>query len=261
MKTLLDQYAGSVVLVVNTASFCGYTPQYKGLEALNQKYKSRGLVVLGFPSNDFGAQEPGTAKEIADFCDRTYAVKFPMMGKTEVKAEGGSPVFDGLAKATGERPKWNFRKYLDRARRQDRGELPVKGRARVARDDREDRGELLAGKSRTALAQEWPWRTRTRYSLPQIENTVLARPERRGLHGRLPSLLAKIKDSANEVFRARASISSSTIPATTSASCVRPASRMRNESSISSARTRTRCRTSCSSARSAWAEASRPSRR
>lgn len=108
----LCQYAGKVVLVVNTASYCGYTPQYKGLEALNQKYKSRGLVVLGFPSNDFGKQEPGTAKEIADFCDRTYAVRFPMMAKTEVKDSGGSPVFDGLAKATGERPKWNFHKYL-----------------------------------------------------------------------------------------------------------------------------------------------------
>ena len=111
-KESLCQYAGKVVLVVNTASYCGYTPEYKGLEALNQKYKSRGLVVLGFPSNDFGAQEPGTEKEIADFCDRTYAVRFPMMGKTAVKNEGGSAVFDGLAKATGERPKWNFHKYL-----------------------------------------------------------------------------------------------------------------------------------------------------
>src|SRR6202158_5028906 len=94
----LCQYAGKVVLVVNTASFCGYTPQYKGLQALNEKYKSRGLVILGFPSNDFGAQEPGSNKEIADFCDRTYAVKFPMFSKTSVKAPGGSPVFDALAK-------------------------------------------------------------------------------------------------------------------------------------------------------------------
>jgi len=111
-KENLCQYAGKVVLVVNTASYCGYTPQYKGLEALNQKYKSRGLVVLGFPSNDFGAQEPGSEKEIADFCDRTYAVKFPMFSKTSVKEAGGSPVFDALAQATGERPKWNFHKYL-----------------------------------------------------------------------------------------------------------------------------------------------------
>ena len=108
----LCQYAGKVVLVVNTASFCGYTPQYKGLQALNEKYKSRGLVILGFPSNDFGQQEPGSNKEIAEFCDRTYAVKFPMFAKTSVKDAGGSPVFDGLAKASGERPKWNFHKYL-----------------------------------------------------------------------------------------------------------------------------------------------------
>jgi glutathione peroxidase len=108
----LCQYAGKVVLVVNTASYCGYTPQYKGLQALNEKYKSRGLVVLGFPSNDFGQQEPGSEKEIADFCDRTYAVKFPMFAKTSVKEPGGSAVFDALAKATGERPEWNFHKYL-----------------------------------------------------------------------------------------------------------------------------------------------------
>src|SRR5213595_1317761 len=107
----LCQYAGKVVLVVNTASYCGYTPQYKGLQALNEKYKSRGLVILGFPSNDFGEQEPGSNKEIADFCDRTYAVKFEMFGKTSV-APGASPLFDGLAQATGERPKWNFHKYL-----------------------------------------------------------------------------------------------------------------------------------------------------
>jgi glutathione peroxidase len=111
-KEDLCQYAGKVVLVVNTASFCGYTPQYKGLQDLNEKYKSRGLVILGFPSNDFGQQEPGSNKEIADFCDRTYAVKFPMFAKTAVKDAGGSPVFDSLAKATGERPKWNFHKYL-----------------------------------------------------------------------------------------------------------------------------------------------------
>jgi len=108
----LCQYAGKVVLVVNTASYCGYTPQYKGLQALNDKYKARGLVVLGFPSNDFGQQEPGSAKEIAEFCDRTYAVKFPLFGKTAVKDAGGSAVFDALAQATGQRPKWNFHKYL-----------------------------------------------------------------------------------------------------------------------------------------------------
>jgi glutathione peroxidase len=107
----LCEHAGKVVLVVNTASFCGYTPQYQGLQALNERYRKRGLVILGFPSNDFGKQEPGSNAEIADFCDRTYAVKFEMFGKTSV-APGASPLFDGLAQATGERPKWNFHKYL-----------------------------------------------------------------------------------------------------------------------------------------------------
>jgi len=111
-KEDLCQYAGKVVLVVNTASYCGYTPQYKGLQALNERYKSKGLVILGFPSNDFGAQEPGSNKEIADFCDRTYAVKFPMFGKTAVKDAGQTPLYDDLAKVTGDRPKWNFHKYL-----------------------------------------------------------------------------------------------------------------------------------------------------
>ncbi len=107
----LCRYAGKVVLVVNTASQCGYTPQYKGLQALHERYKSKGLVILGFPSNDFGRQEPGSNKEIAEFCDRTYAVKFPMHAKVSVQA-GGSPFYDALAAATGERPRWNFHKYL-----------------------------------------------------------------------------------------------------------------------------------------------------
>lgn len=107
----LCEHAGKVVMVVNTASFCGYTPQYKGLQALHERYRKRGLVILGFPSNDFGKQEPGSNAEIADFCDRTYAVKFEMFGKTSV-APGASPLFDGLAGATGERPQWNFHKYL-----------------------------------------------------------------------------------------------------------------------------------------------------
>ena len=111
-KEDLCRHAGKVVLVVNTASFCGYTPQYKGLQALNERYKSRGLVILGFPSNDFGNQEPGSNQEIADFCDRTYAVKFPMFAKTAVKTAGGSALYDDLAKASGERPAWNFHKYL-----------------------------------------------------------------------------------------------------------------------------------------------------
>ena len=111
-KEDLCQHAGKVVLVVNTASYCGYTPQYRGLQAISEKYRRRGLVILGFPSNDFGSQEPGSNKEIADFCDRTYAVKFPMFAKTSVKAAGGSPLFDDLARAANERPRWNFHKYL-----------------------------------------------------------------------------------------------------------------------------------------------------
>ena len=108
----LCQYRGKVLLVVNTASFCGYTEQYKGLQALYDRYQDRGLVVLGFPANDFGKQEPGTNAEVADFCERTYKVKFPMLEKTFVVGGQANPVFEALFKATGERPKWNFHKYL-----------------------------------------------------------------------------------------------------------------------------------------------------
>jgi len=111
----LCQYAGRVVVVVNTASFCGYTPQYKGLEALNSKYAARGLVVLGFPSNDFGKQEPGSNQAIADFCENTFGVKFPMFAKSQVSAGAGSalnPLFADLRDKTGQPPKWNFHKYV-----------------------------------------------------------------------------------------------------------------------------------------------------
>jgi glutathione peroxidase len=108
----LCQYAGKVVLVVNTASYCGFTKQYEGLEALYAKYGSRGLVVLGFPSNDFGKQEPGSSKEIADFCFNTYGVKFPMFAKSDVIGPDTNPLHANLAKITGEAPKWNFTKYL-----------------------------------------------------------------------------------------------------------------------------------------------------
>jgi glutathione peroxidase len=105
----LCQYAGKVVLVVNTASQCGYTPQYEGLEALYRKYKAKGLVVLGFPSNDFGGQEPGSNKEISTFCVNQYAIDFPMFAKTELKA---NPLYADLVKSTGDAPRWNFHKYL-----------------------------------------------------------------------------------------------------------------------------------------------------
>ena len=107
----LCQYAGKVVLVVNTASYCGYTKQYDGLEKLYAKYAPRGLVVLGFPSNDF-KQEDADAKKIADLCYNTYGVKFPMFASTVVSGASANPLYSELIKATGNQPKWNFNKYL-----------------------------------------------------------------------------------------------------------------------------------------------------
>lgn len=112
----LCRYHGNVVLVVNTASNCGYTNQYEGLEALYRKYHDRGLVVVGFPSNDFGGQEPGTNKEIAEFCRTNYGIQFPLYEKSSVTKLAGNAFFVDLAKATGKTPQWNFHKYLiDRA--------------------------------------------------------------------------------------------------------------------------------------------------
>jgi len=107
----LCQYAGRVLLVVNTASYCGFTPQYQGLEALHGRYRDRGLVVLGFPSNDF-AQEKASNQEIADFCENTFGVKFPMFAKSSVRGADANPLFRQLATATGRAPQWNFHKYL-----------------------------------------------------------------------------------------------------------------------------------------------------
>ena len=108
----LCQYAGKVILVVNTASYCGFTSQYDGLEKLYARLKDRGLIVLGFPSNDFGEQEPGSEKEIADFCRLTYGVEFPMAGKTSVKGKDANPFFVKLGQISDSKPKWNFHKYL-----------------------------------------------------------------------------------------------------------------------------------------------------
>jgi len=110
----LKDLAGRPLLVVNTASKCGFTPQYKGLEALWQGYKEKGLLVIGVPSNDFGGQEPGSNTEIASFCELNYGVDFPMMGKEHVKGRLAHPFFAWAGQEGGflAKPKWNFFKYL-----------------------------------------------------------------------------------------------------------------------------------------------------
>ena len=111
----LETYRGSVVLIVNVASACGLTPQYEGLEALYREHKKEGLVVLGFPANDFNSQEPGTNAEIAQFCSGKYDVTFPMMGKIHVKGKEVHPLYKQLAaqpEPIGGEPEWNFAKFL-----------------------------------------------------------------------------------------------------------------------------------------------------
>ena len=131
VATPLCQYQGKVVLVVNTASKCLYTPQYEGLEKLQKRFAARGLVVLGFPSNDFAGQEPGSNKEIADFCQLNYGVTFPMFTKSPVKGAGANPLFAMLAARTGKQPGWNFHKCLiDR-----KGEKVLSFESAVAPDD------------------------------------------------------------------------------------------------------------------------------
>ena len=132
----LCAYQGKVLLIVNTASKCGFTPQYEGLEDLHATLQARGFAVLGFPSNDFLGQEPGTEDEIRDFCTLTYGVKFPMFQKTTVKGDDADPLYKLLAQRTGKAPGWNFHKYLiDR-----KGEVVANFGSRTKPDD----AELLA---------------------------------------------------------------------------------------------------------------------
>lgn len=109
---LCEAYQGKVIMVVNTASKCAYTDQYESLEALYEKYRDDGLVVLGFPSNDFGQQEPGNEYQIKTFCRTTYGVRFPMFAKTRVSRYNADPLYRELARAAGTYPQWNFHKYL-----------------------------------------------------------------------------------------------------------------------------------------------------
>ena len=124
--------------MVNTASYCGYTSQYDGLEKLYERLRERGLVVVGFPSNDFGDQEPGTNQEIAEFCRLTYGVKFPMFAKTSVVGQAANPLYVELARVTGQAPQWNFHKYLiDRS-----GERVLSFSSRVKPDDKSLLGRI-----------------------------------------------------------------------------------------------------------------------
>jgi glutathione peroxidase len=108
----LCQFRGKVLLIVNTASECGYTPQYDGLEKLFRRYRDKGFAVLGFPANDFGGQEPGSNKEIAQFCQVNYGITFPVFAKTAVVGANANPLFRELAAKTKQSPQWNFYKYL-----------------------------------------------------------------------------------------------------------------------------------------------------
>ena len=130
----LEKYEGKVILMVNVASKCGLTPQYKGLEALYDKHKEDGLVVLGFPANNFGNQEPGTDEQIAEFCTLNYGVSFPMMSKISVKGKDAHPLYKQLAaqpEPVGGEPQWNFDKFLINRK----GEVVVRHGPRVTPED------------------------------------------------------------------------------------------------------------------------------
>jgi glutathione peroxidase len=144
---LAAEYGGDVLLVVNTASKCGFTPQYEALEAMHARYKERGFAVLGFPSNDFLGQEPGTEKQIQEFCTLTYGVKFPMFEKVHVRGRDATPLYKALARETGTAPRWNFHKYLiDR-----QGRVVANFGSRTTPDDPE-----LVAKLETLLAAPRP---------------------------------------------------------------------------------------------------------
>ncbi len=108
----LSDYQGKALLVVNTASQCGFTPQYEGLQSVWDKYKDKGLVVIGIPSNNFGSQEPGQEGEVKEFCETTFGINFPMTSKEDVKGENAHPFYKWLKEEYGKTPKWNFHKYL-----------------------------------------------------------------------------------------------------------------------------------------------------
>jgi glutathione peroxidase len=136
----LEEFAGKVILIVNTASQCGFTPQYEGLEALYRKYRDRGLVVLGFPCNQFGAQESGSAAQIGSFCEKNYGVSFPMFEKIDVNGDAAHPLYQWLKKSRrgllgSQRIKWNFTKFLlDRQGNAVERYAPVKKPQDLAKD-------------------------------------------------------------------------------------------------------------------------------
>jgi glutathione peroxidase len=141
----LGPYAGKAVLVVNTASKCGLTPQYEGLERLHETYAERGFAVLGFPCNQFNGQEPGTDAQIAEFCSATYGVTFPMFAKTDVNGDGRHPLYRALAEAPDAKGEagdimWNFEKFLIAPS----GEVVARFRPRTAPDDAEVIGAIEA---------------------------------------------------------------------------------------------------------------------
>ena len=111
-ENICETYSGKVILVTNVASQCGFTPQYEGLEKLYKSYKDRGLVVLGFPSGDFGGQEFASDGEIQQFCKLNFGVTFPLFSKSSVKGDAANPLFKTLSAKTGKQPSWNFNKYL-----------------------------------------------------------------------------------------------------------------------------------------------------